>query len=242
MILHAIACGTTGTEPKTFRGIPGEVGAGAVQNIGAYGVEAKDIITSVSTIDINGKERILRTQECDFSYRHSIFKEPEMKNVFVTHVNFRLSKQPGYVLDYGTVREELKKYPEITLQAVRQTIIDIRSSKLPDPEVLGNAGSFFMNPVVPKSGFEELQIRYPEIPGYVMGEELVKIPAGWLIEQAGWKGRSLGPAAVYNKQALVLVNTGGATGKDILALSNTIREAVKEKFGIDIKPEVKVVG
>lgn len=222
--------------------IPGEVGASAVQNIGAYGVEAKDIITSVCTIDITGKEKVFSVDECGFSYRHSIFKTPEMKDVIVTHVVFRLSKKPQYMLDYGMIREELKKYPEISLRTVRDAIRNIRSSKLPDPKVLGNAGSFFMNPIVSKAKFEELKETYPTMPFYMVDENSVKIPAGWLIEQSGWKGKALGRAAVHNKQALVLVNTGGATSKDIIALSTAVQRAVYDKFGIEIRPEVKVVG
>jgi len=221
--------------------IPGEVGASAVQNVGAYGVEAKDLITEVYTIDLEGKERIYSNADCKFAYRYSIFKEPENKGVIVTHVCFRLSKKESYILDYGAIRKELEAYPGITLEAVRETIIQIRDSKLPNPSVLGNAGSFFMNPIVSKVQFEEIQQAYPTIPFYAMGEDRIKIPAGWLIEQSGWKGKSLGPAAVHDKQALVLVNKGGATGHDIIALSDAVRSSVKEKFGIDIHPGVKTI-
>lgn len=222
--------------------IPGEVGASAVQNIGAYGVEAKDLITEVHTINLQGEERIIPNGECNFAYRYSIFKEPVNKGVIVTHVCFKLSKVEGYTLDYGTVRKDLEAYPMVTLDAIREIIIRIRDSKLPDPAVLGNAGSFFMNPIVPKAKFEELYHKYPTMPHYVVGEDRIKIPAGWLIEQSGWKGKALGPAAVHDKQALVLVNKGGATGADIVALSDAVRLAVKEQFGIDIFPEVKTVG
>ncbi|NDV84361.1 UDP-N-acetylmuramate dehydrogenase [Bacteroides sp. 51] len=221
--------------------IPGEVGASAVQNVGAYGVEAKDLITEVHTINPEGEERIYSNADCKFAYRYSIFKEPSGKKVIVTHVCFRLSKQESYTLDYGTIRKELEKYPAVTLETVREIIIRIRESKLPDPAVLGNAGSFFMNPVVSESKFEEIQRDYPSMPFYVMGEGRMKIPAAWLIEQSGWKGRSLGPAAVHDKQALVLVNKGGATGRDIIALSDAVRLSVREKFGIDIHPEVKTI-
>ncbi|MDR0745323.1 MAG: UDP-N-acetylmuramate dehydrogenase [Mediterranea sp.] len=221
--------------------IPGEVGASAVQNIGAYGVEAKDLITEVYTIDMKGGEHIYSHADCRFAYRYSIFKEPSSRGVIVTHVCFRLSKQESYTLDYGTVREALENYPEVTLGAVREVIIRIRNSKLPDPAVLGNAGSFFMNPVVPKATFEAIRREYPSMPFYPMDEDSIKIPAGWLIEQSGWKGRSVGPAAVYDKQALVLVNKGGATGRDIMALSDAVRSSVRKKFGIDIHPEVKTI-
>jgi len=221
--------------------IPGEVGASAVQNIGAYGVEVKDILYSVSTINTDGLEKTYSVDECNFAYRHSIFKEPGMQNIIVTSVAFRLSKEESYKLDYGTVKQELAKYPAITLAAVRQAIIDIRVSKLPDPAIEGNAGSFFMNPVVERSKLSELQTLYPEIPFYDLGNDKIKIPAGWLIEQSGWKGKSLGAAKVHNKQALVLVNAGGASGKEIIALSDAVKSAVKEQFGIDIRAEVKFV-
>lgn len=221
--------------------IPGEVGASAVQNIGAYGVEAKDLITSVITMNIRGEERVYSVDECGYAYRKSIFKFAEMKDVFVTYVCFRLSKREHYTLDYGTIRQELTKYDEITLETVRRVIIDIRKSKLPDPKVLGNAGSFFMNPIVDRECFEALQKEYPRMPFYELADGRVKIPAGWMIDQCGWKGKALGPAAVHDKQALVLVNCGGATGKDIISLSDAVRASVHEKFGVDIHPEVNFV-
>ena len=143
--------------------------------------------------------------------------------------------------DKGTIRQELEKYPALTLSVVRKVIIDIRESKLPDPKVMGNAGSFFMNPIVPKEKLEALQQEYPRIPYYELAEDRVKIPAGWMIDQCGWKGKALGPAAVHDKQALVLVNLGGAKGSDILALSDAVRASVHEKFGIDIHPEVNLI-
>lgn len=144
-------------------------------------------------------------------------------------------------MDYGTIRQELGKYPELTLPVVRKVIIDIRESKLPDPKVMGNAGSFFMNPIVSKEKLLALQQEYPQIPYYELADGQVKIPAGWMIDQCGWKGKSLGPAAVHDKQALVLVNRGGAKGSDIIALSDAVRASVREKFGIDIHPEVNFV-
>ena len=221
--------------------IPGEVGASAVQNIGAYGVEVKDLISSVETVNIQGLKRVYRVDECEYSYRNSIFKRPEMKQVFVTRVSFRLSKKEHYTLDYGTIRQELEKYPEVDLKTLRQVIICIRESKLPDPKVLGNAGSFFMNPVVSHRVFDALQKQYPLMPFYELDADRIKIPAGWMIDQCGWKGKSLGPAAVHDKQALVLVNRGGAKGADIVALSDAVRASVREKFGIDIHPEVNFI-
>lgn len=221
--------------------IPGEVGAAAVQNIGAYGVEVKDSITSVETINIHGKRHVYGRDECEYSYRNSIFKKPEMKSVFVTYVNFCLSKKEHYTLDYGMIREELTERTTVNLESLRRLIIDIRESKLPDPNVMGNAGSFFMNPIVPRSQFDALRKKYPEMPYYNVDLEHVKIPAGWMIERCGWKGRAMGPAAVHSEQALVLVNLGGATGADILALSDAVRASVRKKFGIDIHPEVNII-
>lgn len=226
---------------RTWSLIPGEVGAGAVQNIGAYGVEVKDIIASVETINIRGEKRVYQKDECEYAYRKSLFKKPEMKSVFVTYVNFVLSKKERYTLDYGTIRQELAKYPSVNLAVLRRVIIAIRESKLPDPKVLGNAGSFFMNPIVPRAQFEALLNRYPAMPHYEVDAERVKIPAGWMIDRCGWKGKALGPAAVHDKQALVLVNLGGATGKDVVALSDAVRASVKEKFGVEIHPEVNFI-
>ena len=221
--------------------IPGEVGASAVQNIGAYGVEVKDLIVRVETLNIEGKEHVYDVTECGYSYRDSIFKRPENKSVFVTYVSFRLSKREHYTLDYGTIRRELEKYPGVTLDVVRRVIIAIREEKLPDPRVMGNAGSFFMNPIVGREQFEALQAEYPQMPFYEIDTDRVKIPAGWMIDQCGWKGKALGAAAVHDKQALVLVNRGGAKGADVIALSDAVRASVRAKFGIDIHPEVNFI-
>ena len=154
--------------------IPGEVGAAAVQNIGAYGVEVKDLISSVETVNIQGMKHVYQVDECNYSYRNSIFKSPEMKQVFVTYVCFSLSKKEHYTLDYGTIRQELEKYPKVDLKTLRRVIISIRESKLPDPKLLGNAGSFFMNPVVSREVFEALKEKYPQIPFYEMGADRIK--------------------------------------------------------------------
>ena len=221
--------------------IPGEVGASAVQNIGAYGVEVKDLIVRVETLNIEGKERVYDISECGYSYRDSIFKRPANKSVFVTYVSFKLSKKEYYTLDYGTIRRELEKYPTVTLETVRRVIIAIREEKLPDPRVMGNAGSFFMNPIVSRIKFEALQEEYPHMPFYEIDADRIKIPAAWMIDQCGWKGKALGPAAVHDKQALVLVNRGGVRGADVIALSDAVRASVREKFGIDIHPEVNFI-
>ena len=144
-------------------------------------------------------------------------------------------------MDYGTIRRELEKYPTVTLETVRRVIIAIREEKLPDPRVMGNAGSFFMNPIVSRIKFEALQEEYPHMPFYEIDADRIKIPAAWMIDQCGWKGKALGPAAVHDKQALVLVNRGGARGADVIALSDAVRASVREKFGIDIHPEVNFI-
>lgn len=228
-----------GTENLSL--IPGEVGASAVQNIGAYGVEVKDLITAVETVNIQGVKTVYPVEECGYAYRNSVFKQADMKDVFVTYVCFKLSKKEHYMLDYGAIRQELGNQAKLNLATVRDVIIRIRESKLPDPKVMGNAGSFFMNPIVTKEQFDKLHEIYPQIPFYEIDDDQLKIPAGWMIDQCGWKGKALGPAAVHDKQALVLVNCGGAKGSDIIALSDAVRASVREKFGIDIYPEVNII-
>ena len=223
--------------------IPGQVGASAVQNIGAYGVEAADHIVAVHCVSLrDGSVRVFPNAECNYSYRHSIFKEEGTRGRYaVVSVDYRLSKTFVPRLDYGGIRSALETQTPLTAQKLRETVIEIRRQKLPDPQVLGNAGSFFMNPIIPKARFEALRQRYPDIPSYVVDEEHVKVPAGWMIEKCGWKGRSLGQAAVHDRQALVLVNKGGATGADIVRLCETVRAAVMETFGIEISPEVNFI-
>lgn len=228
---------------ENLSGIPGEVGAAAVQNIGAYGVEAKDLIQAVETIDIHGEHRTYPATACAYAYRDSLFKRPGMKSVFVTYVHFRLGKCARYSLGYGTLVQELEKSgSEASLDSIRQLILRIRNRKLPDPRQLGSAGSFFKNPVVSQAKFEELARDYPSMPHYPAGEGRVKVPAGWLIEQCGWKGRNRGHAGVYERQALVLVNRGGATGREIAGLAKAIQLSVNERFGISILPEVNFIG
>lgn len=228
--------GWYGTENLSY--IPGEVGASAVQNIGAYGVEVKNLIDSVETVNIEGEEKVYSVETCEYTYRNSIFKQVSMKNVFITYVNFSLNKTPCYQLDYGSIRNEIAKYSELNLATLRCAIIEIRMKKIPDPRLLGNAGSFFMNPIILKKQFEDLVRNYPSMPHYDIDDLHVKIPAGWLIERCGWKGKILGRAAVYDKQALVLVNLGGATAKDIIDLAEAVRISVYNKFQINIQPEV----
>lgn len=222
--------------------IPGEVGATPIQNIGAYGVEVKDVIYKVECIDVATQEkRIFTNPECQFAYRDSIFKRDLKGKYIVTAVWYKLSRQPQLNINYGSLADEVKQYADINLQTVRQAVISIRQRKLPEPKVLGNAGSFFLNPVVDKNHFEALQKQYPDMPYYDLHNDTYKVPAGWLIEQCGWKGKSVGKVAVHGSQALVLINKGGANGLDIINLSDSIRASVKEKFGIDLTPEVNII-
>lgn len=224
--------------------IPGEVGACAVQNIGAYGVEAKDLITKVEAVEIaTGNVIEIDSKECHYAYRQSRFKNEWKNRYVITHVTYCFSLSFCPDLDYGNIRQSLEKQGinTPTAQQLRKTIIDIRKAKLPDPKVMGNAGSFFMNPIVERDVYEHLSAQYEGMPHYVVDANHVKIPAGWMIEQCGWKGASLGRAGVHDRQALVLVNRGGATGKDIVALYKRIIEDVRNKFGIEIHPEVNVI-
>lgn len=229
--------------------IPGEVGASAVQNIGAYGVEAMDLITDVEAVEIStGKVCHFTNQQCQYSYRQSRFKHEWKNKYLVTYVTYRFSKTFTPKLDYGNIRSALASKGIInpTAEDVRNIVIEIRNAKLPDPKVQGNAGSFFMNPIVDEETFEKLMAKFPELRYYEMplkdgSSKEYKIPAGWMIDQCGWKGKSLGPAAVHDKQALVLVNKGGATGNDVVKLMHAIQRDVKAKFGLELYPEVNII-
>lgn len=242
VVAHCVAQHWYGAENLSL--IPGDVGASAVQNIGAYGAEVKDIIHRVEAVSlISGEQRTFSPEECQYAYRHSIFKQADHRHWMITHVVYRLSKTFTPRLDYGNIRSELERrgiaHPKA--EELRQCIIDIRQAKLPDPELTGNAGSFFMNPVVAREQYKELLRRYPDMPHYDVSDELVKIPAGWMIDQCGWKGRSMGRAGVHDKQALVLVNLGGATGLEVLRLCEAIVGDVQRSFGITLRPEVNIV-
>ena len=222
--------------------IPGEVGASAVQNIGAYGVEVKDVIETVETIEIETlSHRIFNNAECKYDYRKSIFKTSLKGKYIVTHVTFRLRKQPDHQLDYQHLRASVLQNGEITLENIRNTVIAIRESKLPDPKIIGNAGSFFMNPIISKEQFQALQAAYPTLPHYTVSETEEKIPAGWLIDQCGFKGKQVGNVGVHKNQALVIVNFGGGTGKEVANLASLIQQKVKSTFGIDVVPEVNYI-
>lgn len=245
-VQYAIQKGWYGVENLSL--IPGQVGASAVQNIGAYGVEAGDFIKTVHTISLeDGTSRQWNHDELCYSYRHSIFKDQAIRGKYaVCHVVFQLKKRFTPCLNYGGLRATLqqKGISEENLSAtlLRDIIIETRQNKLPDPKVMGNAGSFFMNPIVGIETLHAIQTQFPNAPYYEVDAGHVKVPAGWLIEQCGWKGKSIGSAAVHDRQALVLVNKGGATGKDILELCKAVQQSVEETFGIHLYPEVNFIG
>lgn len=246
-VLYCIARGYGGIENLSL--IPGTVGAAPMQNIGAYGVEIKDVFESLEAINLqSGEIRTFTHQECRFGYRESVFKRDLKGKYVITSVIFRLSKQPEVNTSYGTIEEALHEMRSAEgyqarplIQEVSDAVIQIRQSKLPDPREIGNAGSFFKNPVISKASYEALQQEYKNVPGYPVTDNTVKVPAGWLIEQCGWKGKRVGDTGVHSKQALVLVNHGNVKGADVYALAMDIQHSVKEKFGIDISPEVNIV-
>ena len=224
--------------------IPGDVGASVVQNIGAYGVEVSDLMVQVEAVEIaTGEVRVFQRAECNYGYRQSRFKQEWKNRYLITYVTYQLQSDFNPHLDYGNIRAELERQgiSQPTAQQLRQTIIDIRNAKLPDPKVLGNAGSFFMNPIVSKEKYEQLAAQYDGMPHYTVDATHEKIPAGWMIEQCGWKGKAIGRTGVHDKQALVLVNRGGATGQEIVDLCKAIQHDVQEKFGIEIHPEVNMI-
>ena len=237
-VAYCVEKGWWGVENLSL--IPGEVGASAVQNIGAYGVEVKDVLQSIEAISVDDlSKRIFTNAECNYGYRDSIFKNSLKGKYVITYVTYRLSKIANPNIGYGALKSVLSENP--SLNEIRDAIIAVRNSKLPDPKVYGNAGSFFMNPVIPMEQFAELQSRYPEIPSYPALDGYIKVPAGWLIEKSGWKGKSLGNAAVYEKQALVLINRGGATGMEVKHLADTVIADVQKIFGITLHAEVNYI-
>jgi len=242
LVLYAVNKGYGGIE--NLSDIPGNLGASPVQNIGAYGVEAKDTIHEVHLVSFHdGSTKTLSNCECNFGYRTSIFKNKLKNRYLVDSVTFRLTKNPVFVTHYGNVQQELEKKGTINLKNIRETIIEIRNSKLPKPSEIGNAGSFFKNPVIPESEAHILKQQFPEMPFYPSEYGQVKLAAGWLIEQCGLKGYSLpnGKAGVHDKQALVIVNKGNATGAEILEVSHLVQLKVFEKFDINLEPEVIIV-
>lgn len=220
--------------------IPGKVGACPIQNIGAYGVEVKDSIERVNYYNIESKTfETITNDSCRFGYRNSIFKQELKNKIIVTSVEFRLSKVPKPVLHYANLQDLLNASP--TPMAIRKVVIEIRESKLPDPKVAGNAGSFFKNPVIQETYYNKLKETYPEIPSYPGDGGTVKVPAGWLIEKAGWKGKTVGNAGVHAKQALVIINHGNATGSEIIGLAKEVQHSVLAQFRIELEMEVNAI-
>lgn len=245
LVMYCIDQGYGGIENLSL--IPGTVGAAPLQNIGAYGVEIKDRFASLTAVEVaTGKAVVFDREQCQFGYRSSVFKTELRGKYIITSVTLRLSKKPVINTSYGAIEETLAQLKaENThlvpgIREVSQAVMSIRRSKLPDPTKIGNAGSFFKNPVIPRAQYEALAACYEGIPGYPTGQA-VKVPAGWLIEQCGWKGKRVGNIGVHNKQALVLVNHGGGRGNDLKKLAYQIKDSVQQKFGIGIEPEVNML-
>jgi UDP-N-acetylmuramate dehydrogenase len=240
-VLHCVAHQLGGVENMSL--IPGTVGAAPMQNIGAYGVEVKEVVESVEAMDLNsGKQEVFSNEACKFGYRDSIFKHDLKGKVFITGVVFKLNKKPVFRTEYGDILKTLTAMNvPVSIQNISDAVIQIRKSKLPDPLKIGNAGSFFKNPEIPLSAFESLKLKYPALPGYPTRVDIVKVPAGWLIEQAGWKGYREGEVGVHNRQALVLVNHANGTGIAIETLAHKIQQSVLEKFGIALSAEVNFI-
>lgn len=223
--------------------IPGNVGASPMQNIGAYGVEIKDVFYDLEAFHIkSGKVVTFSHADCEFGYRESVFKNKHKGEYVILSVTFQMNKIPEYNTSYGAIEDELQRMGKgVSIQTISQAVINIRTSKLPDPAKIGNAGSFFKNPTIPDEQFDKLRQAHPGVPAYPQGNGLVKIAAGWLIEQCGWKGYRKGDAGVHEKQALVLVNYGNAKGADIYELSEEIKKSVFDKFGVELEREVNIV-
>ena len=244
LVLFCVRNGYAGMENLSL--IPGTVGAAPLQNIGAYGVELEQLFDSLTAVHVQtGEKRRFTHADCQFGYRESVFKRELKGQYIITGVTFRLDKTPTFHTRYGAIQETLAEMgipdDNLSIKAISDAVIRIRRSKLPDPAQIGNAGSFFKNPEIPKEQFDSLKDTYPALPGYPVGEASVKLPAGWLIEQAGWKGYRSGDAGVHAKQALVLVNYDTATGHQILALAKQVQDSVQDKFGVVIVPEVNIV-
>jgi UDP-N-acetylmuramate dehydrogenase len=240
-VLWAVERGYGGVENLSL--IPGTVGAAPIQNIGAYGVEQKDVFVSLTAVHLKtGKEMIMLEEDCEFGYRDSVFKRKYKGQYIITSVRYKLAKQPVLRLEYGAIKMSLTEHriTRPTIKDISDIIIEIRNSKLPDPKIIGNSGSFFKNPLVTKEKFEGIQAIYPTVPSYPVEEDIVKIPAGWLIEQCGWKGKRVGNTGTYKHQALVLVNHGNAQGAEVWELAKEIIVDVENKFGIVLIPEVNI--
>lgn len=224
--------------------IPGTVGAAPMQNIGAYGIEIKEVFEELQALEIaTGEIKTFDKAMCNFGYRESIFKHEAKGKYIILNVTFKLNKKPTFHIEYGAIKDTLAEMniSEMSIKSISDAVIHIRQSKLPNPAEIGNAGSFFKNPEIPNTQFEALKAQFPTIPAYPVSETTTKVPAGWLIEQAGWKGQRFGNIGVHAKQALVLVNYGGGKGQEIKELSQKIQASVKEKFGIQLSAEVNFI-
>jgi UDP-N-acetylmuramate dehydrogenase len=240
-VLHCISKNYGGLENLSL--IPGSVGAGPIQNIGAYGVELKDTFYECEAIHLqDGSKRVFSLEQCKFGYRESVFKHELKGQYFISSVTFKLSKNPTFKTDYGQIQIELDRMgiKELSVKAISDAVCNIRRSKLPNPAEIGNAGSFFKNPVVSKSHFAKIKEKYPDVSSYPNGEN-IKLAAGWLIEKAGWKGKTIGQCGVHKNQALVLVNYGSALGKEIFDLSEQVIHSIKETFDVDLEREVNIL-
>ncbi len=242
LVMHCVANNYAGMENLSL--IPGSTGAAPIQNIGAYGVELKDVFYELQAYDLHEKNLVTFTKtDCQFGYRESVFKGKYKGRFIILSVTFQLSKKPVFVTQYGAIQQQLEAMhvSQLTIGAISQAVINIRRSKLPDPDMVGNAGSFFKNPTIDNELFFELKKKYPDIAGFATDDNKTKLAAGWLIEQCGWKGYRNNDAGCYEKQALVLVNYGNATGNDIFRLSQQIIESVYNTFGVLLEREVNVV-
>ncbi|SIT01210.1 UDP-N-acetylmuramate dehydrogenase [Belliella pelovolcani] len=240
-VLHCIEQNWAGVENLSL--IPGTVGASPMQNIGAYGIEIKEVFHTLRAINRDsGKTEVFDWNECQFGYRESVFKNALKDQYIITKVSFKLKKNPIFNISYGAIEETLQTMgiKELNIKAISDAVIQIRQSKLPDPAVIGNAGSFFKNPTISQEQFDKLKSEYPNIPGYP-NENGIKVAAAWLIEQAGWKGQTFGKIGVHKLQPLVLVNYGDGDGKEIANLSKKIQTSIQEKFGILLHPEVNFI-
>lgn len=243
-VLHCIEKGYAGVENLSL--IPGCVGASPMQNIGAYGVEVKDIITSVETIRIiDGEIAEFKNEDCEFDYRSSIFKTLHKNQFFISSVEFKLSKTPNFKVSYGDIKKQLAKHniseDKLSIKAISDAVIAIRERKLPNPKEIGNSGSFFKNPIIDSKTYDELKAIHKDMPAYELPQGGYKLAAGWLIEKAGWKGYTDGNYGVHEYQALVLVNYGGASGKLIYSLSERILRDIQKRFGVDLEREVNII-
>lgn len=241
-VLYSIEHNLGGIENLSL--IPGSVGASPMQNIGAYGVEIKDVFDSLEAIEIaTGELHTFSHQDCQFGYRESVFKKELKGKYIIVSVSYKLSKQPKLNTSYGAINSELatRGITQPSIKDVSDVVIAIRQSKLPDPKEIGNAGSFFKNPVIPKSHYIALQKTYENIPSYPVSEDTVKVPAGWLIDNAGWKGKTIGEYGVHKNQALVLVNYGKANGNDIFQLSEDIIADIYKRYQIKLEREVNII-